>query len=251
MFGVRAAASGGYVALCAAALGLAFGFAPGLAASQSPEPEIGTTIVARNQVTGHLRANQREIKVGSRVYRDELIRTGPQAQAELRLDDDTKLALGPDAELRLDEFAVDTGADAKSMAVRLLKGTLRFLTGRQSSSNYRIVTPTATIGIRGTVFDLYISPAGETFVLMHQGVVEVCSQTGSCRKHRSIGRIVRVDAGGGVTVPGKWIEGHVKGVTAVEAFPFVGRILEVDRMKRMTHSTITESPNDPPRGGKQ
>jgi hypothetical protein len=123
----------------------------------------------------------------------------------------------------------------------LLKGTLRFLTGREASQSYKIETATATIGIRGTIFDLYIGPQGETFVLMHQGLIEVCSQERSaCRKHRAIGRIMQVTKAGGVSVPGKWTPELAAGVTAAEAFPFVGRRLEVDPVPRMTHSAITE-----------
>jgi len=262
MVGVRAVASGSHVALCVAALGLALGLTPGMAASQTPPSlavsqsppgalEVGTTVVARNQVTALLGSDQRDLKTGHRVHRDELIRTGPQAQVELKLDDETKLALGPDAELRLDDFAVDAGSDVKSIAVRLLKGTLRFLTGRQGSDSYKIVTRTATIGVRGTVFDLYISPQGETFVLMHQGTVSICSLTDStCRCHRSIGRIIKVTTEGAVSVPGKWIEGRIRGVTVAEAFPFVGRSLEIDRMRRMTHNAITQPLKGLDQGGK-
>lgn len=223
--------------------GLALSLATNFAAAQSAPSaiEAGTTVLVRNQVTAVLGTEQRELMVGNRVHRDEIIRTGSQAQVELKLDDETRLALGPDAELRLDEFVIGGGDASSSIVVRLLKGTLRFLTGRQTSQSYKIETPAATIGVRGTIFDLYISPQGETFVLMHSGLVEVCS-TGrtSCYKHRAVGRIVHVNNAGAVSTPGKWTPQHAGGVTAVEAFPFVGRRLAVDPVPRMTHSTITE-----------
>jgi len=249
MVGGRAAFLSGRVPVFLVAFGLALVLTPNLAASQtlaasqnvSGPLEAGTTVMVRNQVTGVLGAEQRELKVGHRVHRGELIRTGTQAQVEFKLDDDTKLALGPDAELRLDEFAIGGGSNSSSIVVRLLKGTLRFLTGRQTSESYKIETSAATIGIRGTIFDLYIGPQGETFVLMHQGLVEVCSQArSSCRKHRAVGRIMQVTKSGLVSAPGKWTPELAGGVTAVEAFPFVGRRLEVDPVPRMTHNAITE-----------
>ncbi len=239
MIGLRAGLSCGRV--CAFLLAYAVAHALTLDAAASRSPEAGTTVLARNQVTGVLGTEQRQLMVGHRVHREELIRTGAAAQAEFKLDDDTRLALGPDAELRLDEFAIGGGSDTSSIAIRLLKGTLRFLTGRQTSQSYKIDTPSATIGVRGTVFDLYVGAQGDTYVLMHQGTVDVCAADGSsCVKHRSIGRIVQVTNAGAVSAPGKWRPDQAGGVTAVEAFPFVGRSLEVDRMRRMTHDAITE-----------
>jgi ferric-dicitrate binding protein FerR (iron transport regulator) len=202
--------------------------------------EAGTTVVARNKVTGLRGQTQRELAVGDRVHRDELIRTGTEAQAEFKLDDNTRLAVGPDAELRVDAFVIGGGSDPSAIAVRLLKGTLRFLTGRQSSESYNIETPSATIGVRGTIFDLYVSAEGETFVLMHQGLVEVCTKGRVfCRKHRAVGRIVQVTKSGMVSDPNKWSAESAGGVTAGQAFPFVGRRLEVDPVPRMTHNAIT------------
>jgi hypothetical protein len=243
MVGVRAAFMSGRVPVLWVAFWLALALMPNVAASQTaPDAiEAGTTVMVRNQVMGLLGAEQRELKVGHRVHRNEVIRTGTEAQAEFKLDDDTKLALGPDAELRLDEFAIGGGSNSSSIAVRLLKGTLRFLTGRQTSESYKVETPTATIGVRGTIFDLYISAEGETFVLMHRGLIEVCSQSSSsCRKHRAIGRIMQVTKAGVVSAPGKWTAQLAGGVTAVQAFPFVGRRLVVDPVPRMTHNAITE-----------
>jgi len=213
--------------------------------------EVGTTVLIKKKVTGIIGLEERDLKKGFRVFRDELVRTGPQAQAELRLDDNTKLALGPDAELRLDEFAVAGGGDAKSIAVRLLKGTLRFLTGRHSSESYKIETPSATIGVRGTVFDLYIGPNGDTFVLLHQGEVEICTRARTCRPHRRVGRVVQATVLGVVSDPVKWTAKLVGGgVDATKAFPFVGRRLVIDPVRRLTYKAISDDARIIERGSK-
>ena len=144
-------------------------------------------MLIKRKVTGKLGNEERRLETGSRVHRNELLQTGPLAQAELKLDDNTKLALGPDAELLLDEYAVGSGTGATTIALKFLKGTLRFLTGRNASESYKIETPSATIGVQGTVLDVYIGPDGDTFVLLHQGKVEVCSRARTCRPHRRSG----------------------------------------------------------------
>lgn len=204
------------------------------------EPEVGTAVLIKNKVTGKVGTDERELKTGLRVHRNELLQTGAGAQAELRLDDNTKLALGPDAELRLDEYAVEASNDTKTIAVKLLKGTLRFLTGKNASESYKIETPSATIGVRGTVLDVYIAPDGDTLVLLHQGELEVCSQKRTCRPHRDTGRIVRATVPGVVSQPIKWTKGLVPGVRVAQAFPFVGRRLVIDPVRRLTHGAITD-----------
>src|SRR5262249_12385186 len=122
---------------------------PAMSTEKGSEPEVGTTVLIKRRVTGTLGTEERVLETGFRVYRNELLRTGSDAQAELKLDDDTKLALGPNAELRLDEFVVANSNDAKSVTLRFIKGTFRFITGSNPSESYRVETPSATIGVRG------------------------------------------------------------------------------------------------------
>jgi hypothetical protein len=187
------------------------------------------------------------MKTGLRVFRDEVVRTGPASHAELKLDDDTKLALGPDAEIRLDEFAVGGDKGSSSVTVKFLKGTLRFLTGSQRSESYKIETPTATIGVRGTVFDVYIGPDGDTFVLLHSGEVDICSRARSCRSHREVGRVVLASLAGAVSEPMRWTASLARGVNIRRAFPFVGQRLVIDPVRRLTYRSITR---DLERGGR-
>lgn len=209
-------------------------------AAGAAEPEVGAAVLIKNTVTGTLGTNERQLKTGIRVHRNELIRTGPQAQAELKLDDNTKLALGPETELRLDEYAVGSGGSAPSIGLKFLKGTLRFLTGSNASESYKIETPSATIGVRGTIFDIYVAPSGDTFVLIHKGKVEICSEKRTCRFHRTIGRVVQATALGVVSQPMKWTANLVGGVGVAQAFPFVGRKLVIDPVPRSHHKAISD-----------
>jgi hypothetical protein len=219
---------------------------PVMATENGPtEPEVGTTVLIKKHVTGTLGSQQRVLETGFRVYRNELLQTGTNAQAELKLDDDTKLALGPNAELRLDEFVVATSDDVKTITLRFIKGTFRFITGSNTSESYKLETPSATIGVRGTVFDLCITPSGDTLVLLHQGEVEICSQTRTCRRHKDEGRIVRATTLGTVSESLKWTTGLVPGVDVTHAFPFVGHRLAIDPVRRLTHSAIIDRALDP------
>jgi len=211
--------------------------------------EVGTTVLVKEKVTGTLRTDERQLQTGFHIHRNELLKTGPKAQAELKLDDNTKLALGPDAELLLDEYAVAAGSGTKTIALKLLKGTFRFLTGSTASESYKIDTPSATIGIRGTILDVYIGPGGDTFVLLHKGEVEICSRARTCRPHRRVGRVVQATVSGSVSQPMKWAASLVPGVAVVQAFPFVGRRLAIDPVQRLTPEAITDGGRVIERGG--
>ena len=248
---VRARAFGFVRGVRAACVLTLLSVAPVVAADTGvTEPEVGTTVLIKKKVTGKLGTDERQLKTGFRVHRNELLQTGPQAQAELKLDDNTKLALGAEAELRLDEYAVAAGNDTKTIALKLLKGTLRFLTGSNASESYKIETPSATIGVRGTVLDVYIGPGGDTFVLLHQGEVEVCSRARTCRPHRDIGRVVQATVPGIVSQPMKWAATLVPGVGVAQAFPFVGRRLAIDPVRRLTLGAIKDDARVFERGSK-
>jgi ferric-dicitrate binding protein FerR (iron transport regulator) len=229
--------------MCAWALGAT---AAAMAADNAPsEPEVGTTVLIKKHVTGTLGSEERPLHTGLRVYRNELLQTGVSAQAELKLDDDTKLALGPNAELRLDEFAVASSNDLKSVTLNFIKGTFRFITGSNASESYKLETPSATIGVRGTVFDICITPSGDTLVLLHQGEVEICSRNHTCQRHKDVGRIVRATMLGAVSASLKWSTGLVPGLDVGHAFPFVGHKLAIDPVRRLTHSAIIDRTLNP------
>jgi hypothetical protein len=204
--------------------------------------EIGTAVSIKPTVTATLGDDKHSLREGGRVRRSEYLETGPDARAELKLDDETKLALGPNAALRLDEFVVGQSAGGKSVGLNFVKGTFRFITGTQKSESYSLETPSATIGVRGTVFDIYVDGNGDTLVLLHEGKVEICSRSRSCRQHDAIGRLVHASVAGVISAPMKFTKGIIPGLSAGKAFPFLGRSLRVDPVRRLTPSGIMEGP---------
>jgi FecR protein len=204
-------------------------------------PEIGTTILIKREVVATLGDEKRDLQEGVRVRRNEYLETGDEAQAELKLDDQTKLALGPNAGLKLDEFVIGKSGDVTTIGVNFVKGTFRFITGSQKKDAYSIQTPSATIGVRGTVFDVYVDGTGDTLVLLHQGEVNICTKTRSCRRHNSVGRIIHATVGGVLSAPLKFSEGLIPGVLSVgTAFPFVGKALRIDPIRRLRAAEIIE-----------
>ena len=98
------------------------------------------------------------------------------------------------------------------------------------------------MGIRGTVLDIYVARNGETLVLLHEGEVEICSVKGVCRIHNTIGRIIHTTVAGVVSAPLKFSRRLICGVSVGRAFPFVGRRLIVDPIRRLRRADIVVTP---------
>lgn len=96
-----------------------------------------------------------ETKSGTRVYRNDTLRTGSDGALSMVFRDDTLLSIGPGSELSVNEFLFSPGDGKLSIITRLLKGSAVYLSGiiaRLSPESVRFETPVANIGIRGTMF---------------------------------------------------------------------------------------------------
>jgi len=118
------------------------------------------------------------ISIGSQVFRDETVQTGPSGVLELQFVDKTRLALGASSAVTLDRF-VYSGNKSDSIVLGLSKGAFRFATGVASKKSYQIQTPLASIGVRGTRFTARVTN-GVMRVTLEEGGLDVCAKAGSC-----------------------------------------------------------------------
>ena len=135
--------------------------------------KIGVTAIVRNTVSGTLGNNIRNLQVRDGVFFEELIRTGPEGRTQFLFLDETVLSMGPESELALDSMVYDPVTNAGEMVVNVTLGFFRFVSGTMRSTAYRIRTPTTDIGIRGTIFDMIVSPEGDTTVIVEEGEVSM------------------------------------------------------------------------------
>ncbi len=137
------------------------------------------------------------------MRQQELIETDADSRSEIELNDRTKLALGPGSRLLLDKFVYDPDISGGAIVMNLVKGTFRFITGIAVKPAYVIRTPAASITVRGTIFDVFVQNANETWLLLIEGGVEVCTQSGKCLVHDEPGKLIRITADD-VEKPAKW-----------------------------------------------
>lgn len=106
--------------------------------------------------TAVLRADGRvPLRVGDEVRAGDVLVTGPGAALQVRLADASMLAVRSGSRLRVQDFRFEGKAESDRSVLQLLSGGLRTITGligKQNPNNVQMVTPTSTIGIRGTHF---------------------------------------------------------------------------------------------------
>lgn len=153
-----------------AALFSAFLWAGSAAAQQA----IGGAKLIENDVRGETVRGTAPIHRGDQVFQDEWVRTAAESLAQLALRDETNVSLGPSSQVKLDRFVFNgSGSTAKQVLLDATKGTFRFFSGDSEHQAYQVTTPQASIGVRGTIYDVEIVP-GRTRVVLQQGAVHVC-----------------------------------------------------------------------------
>mgnify|MGYP006281124753 CR=1 FL=1 len=145
--------------LVAATLVLALAAAP-------TQARVGEVLFVRGPVTAQSDADPRPrfLGRGDEVREGDVITTGNSSHVALGFVDEGKVTLRPGTLFKVEEYAHDRERNEGNALLRLFKGGLRTLTGligKSRPDSYRVSTPVATIGIRGTRFDARLCEAGE------------------------------------------------------------------------------------------
>lgn len=98
------------------------------------------------------------ISVGSKIDEGDTVVTEKRTYARLKFNDGGEVTLKPNSQFKVEKYSYDQGKPKDdSASFRLIKGGLRTITGqigkRGNQDSYQMNMPTATIGIRGTIYD--------------------------------------------------------------------------------------------------
>ncbi len=125
------------------------------------------------------------VSAGQKIYTGQTVTTASDGEVHLETVDGGLIAIRPNTVFRVDEYKADGGADDK-VFMSLLKGAMRSITGwigKYNASGYRVTTPTATIGIRGTdhettVIDENDGDEAGTYDVVNEGETVLKTQYG-------------------------------------------------------------------------
>ena len=136
--------------------------------------QTGEIVEAVQPVRLFLDGKQTRLDVGDTVKVGDIVLTGEGAMAQIIFQDETRIVVGSNAQMKLDTLIFRSDNTAKKFTVNATRGAFRFLSGKSPSNAYTVRTPIATMGVRGTVFDFTIPAQRNTDLLVYEGEVQFC-----------------------------------------------------------------------------
>jgi hypothetical protein len=136
---------------------------------------IGGVTVARNGV-------ERPLTRGTELDNGDVVRTN-DGRAQIRFTDGAYVSLQPNTDFAIRDYRFENKTDGSERGFfGLVKGAMRTVTGligRVNRDRYQIVTPTATVGIRGTGGVIQVQQDGSTLVIGTSGIWSLTNPAGS------------------------------------------------------------------------
>lgn len=126
------------------------------------------------------------------VVFQETLETAAESALLIRFVDETELTMGESAVVMVDEYVYDPSGGTGNMVISLSVGAFRFVSGKMPKGGITITTPSAVIGVRGTILLILVALDGSTLVSVLQGVVEILT--------RNLGNVVTLLARQSVSV---------------------------------------------------
>lgn len=131
-------------------------FAGAMATSGAQAQEwAGTVKAVAGAATVERSGKSAPLALGDRVFPGDKLSSGKDGRIGITLRDDTLIAAGANSQLALKDFAFNAATQEGSVVVAVLRGITAMVTGLVAKAHpeaMRVVTPTSTIGIRGTEF---------------------------------------------------------------------------------------------------
>lgn len=182
---------------------LLMGLATAVLTTQANTQPAGVVLLANGEAKAQQNSDaSRALSRRSDIYVGDRITTGGESQLQMRMKDGAMIALGANAEFVVKAYSEAAKGDKKDEAVlSLVKGGLRTISGQIAKSSYSMTTPTATLGIRGTVFDVYVRDGGSTVVILRNGQVIVNGLAGGSELLTQPGLASIINMGSAPTKP--------------------------------------------------
>lgn len=165
-------------------------------------PAIGKVTKLDGSAYAELSADdKRDLRIGSSIFEKDTIFTKSKSSLTILFTDKTRFELGSDSSLKASEYKYENNADSDSVAINVLKGTFRFVTGlvaKEKPEAMEINTAVATIGIRGTHVVGEADSTSATIILIEP---EDSARKSAIDVYNDFGKVTIDEPGYGTEIP--------------------------------------------------
>lgn len=232
-----------------------FSFSQGAIAAKatavSATEAVGQMVWVKGKVEAIDSKNQtRILQRRSPVYEHDTIKTG-MGSGQIAFTDNSLVALREGTTFRISEYKFNSSSGENDKYVAdVAKGGFRTITGLISKSRpdaYAVRTPVATIGVRGTMFDINYSPTRGLAVKLDKGALFVSNKAGIAELDVAKNRVYSETAGLNVrpavtTKPSPILKGQPT-LTNLKGVPITGGVTKASAPGVVTKVGTTIEPN--------
>ncbi len=181
------------------------------------------------------------LKVKDAIFKGDVLQTAVNGALDITFDDATTFSLRPNSRLAVDDFVYQERGANNIATFDVVRGTIAFVAGAVAKTgDMKIVTPTATIGIRGTTGVIEVPAAGAAAQSVIKLYPDADGRVGRIelfgRDGRSLGVLTRAVTGFAVrAAPGGEFAAVVVPISASESdrdFAFVRQAYAAQRVGR-------------------
>ncbi len=127
----------------------------GIIHTSAAESPVGSVKTIQDKASILRSGNPIPAQIGAMVYTGDILQTDQTGSLGVIFRDDALVSLGPNSQVKIDDFLFQPDQGKFSFLTRLIQGTAAFVSGqiaKLAPESMRVQTPIATIGVRGTHF---------------------------------------------------------------------------------------------------
>ena len=151
--------------------------------TSAAEPQAVATVVAlRGAVVAQNKSGaSRNLSIKSQIFQEDELKTGPNGQLQIMFTDNTIISLGRGSEMKIAEYRWQPDRKDGALRTQAKEGTFRMMGGalaKDAPQNVKTETPTATIGIRGSMYTFKTTKDSLSIVFQGGKGIEVYNDLG-------------------------------------------------------------------------
>jgi len=129
------------------------------------------------------KGDKHTVALGERrlVQAGDSLSTAPEGRCTLNWIDGTRIRIEPHSKLTVQKCQIYKSAEQSAFRLDVGKVWIRVLRMLSQQDKFLINTPTATAGVRGTMFAVEVAADGSTEISVYEGQVTVASDSGEVK----------------------------------------------------------------------